>query len=127
MSNSEVLKLGGYELLAVRSDGFIDAQRGTDQLRVLLRKIEGGDGNESRAKLQLEADRKRAAALQGVGALPLVDVFRAEGAFVFAFTHFAGRRASVQMLRGRKFTLEEAMRIGLRGDTFHLYLNKEIA
>lgn len=113
MSNSEVSKLGDYELLAVRSDGFIDAQRGTDQLRVLIRKVEGADSNDARAKLQLEADRRRAAALRGPAALSLVDAFQAEGAFVFVFSFFAGRRATVQLLRGRTFSFEEAMRIGL--------------
>ncbi|MGV3531971.1 MAG: hypothetical protein ACO1QR_06340, partial [Chthoniobacteraceae bacterium] len=112
MSNSEGSKLGGYELLAVRSDGFIDAQRSGGGPRVLMRKLDGADSNDARAKLVFEADRRRAGALTGPEALQLVDAFRAEGAFVFVFSHFAGRRAAVRLARGHTFTFEQALQIG---------------
>ncbi|MHA3772833.1 hypothetical protein ACXR0O_14970 [Verrucomicrobiota bacterium sgz303538] len=113
MSNSTVSKIGNYELLALRSDGFIDAERGADKRRVLLRKVELQGADKTTARTQFESDRKRAAAFSGPSALQLIEAFETEEAFVFALSHFEGRAVSTQLLRGKRFSFEEALKVAL--------------
>jgi len=114
MSSRPAPKISDFDLVALRSDQFIDARRKADQERFLLRKIapEGGISEEVRA--QFQKDSVRAGAFCGNGVLELVSAFEDEGALYFAMPFFEGRTLAVQLARGRKFTFAESWEIAVK-------------
>ncbi|HEY2343196.1 MAG TPA: hypothetical protein VGH90_09220, partial [Chthoniobacteraceae bacterium] len=78
MSNQTAPKLADFELLVARSDGFIEAERKGDGLRVLLYKVEGGNV-EAGAYSQFHAQGAPQAGLREPGGLELLGAFEEEG------------------------------------------------
>ncbi len=113
MSNRQSPRLADFELLAIRSDSFVDARRIGDQEHFLLRKVvpEGGVTEESREQFQRAS--VRASAFCGSGMLEVVAAFEDEGAFYFALPFFEGRALTVHFERRRKFRIAEAWEIAL--------------